>query len=103
MPVSGDLHEVYELDPSGDKAPTPFGLAPNFGYLGGIEALDDGTLLLSDTKANKIYTIAPDAKTVRPLADVESPADIGLDRTRGLLYVPQLSKNRVVVFKLTNR
>lgn len=103
LAVSGDLHEVCELDLSGDNPAKPFGLAANFANLDGIEALDDGTLIVSDAKANKIDTIAPDGKTVRPLADVESPADIGLDRTRGLLYVPQSAKNRTVVFKLTSR
>ena len=101
--VSWTLHEVYELDPAGVKPPKPFGLASHFANLDGIEVLDDGTFLVSDFKGNKVCTIAPDRKTVRTLVELETPADVGLDRGRGILYVPQVSKNRVTVFRLSRR
>jgi DNA-binding beta-propeller fold protein YncE len=98
--VSWDLHEAYELDPSGKNAPMPFGLAEHFTNLDGIEALDDGTLLVSDFMGNKISAIAPDHKTVYTLIELESPADIGLDRTRGILYVPQFMIDKVLLLQL---
>ncbi len=101
--VSWTLHEAYELDPAGVKAPVPFGVASHFECLDTIEVLEDGTFLVSDLKGNKVCTIAPDRKTVRTLIELEAPADVGLDRGRGLLYVPQVSKNCVAVFRLSRR
>jgi sugar lactone lactonase YvrE len=98
--VSWDAHDVYEVDPEGKNAPKPFGLADHFKNLDGIEVLDDGTFLVSDFVGNKVCTITPDRKTVATLVEIESPADIGLDRTRGLLYVPKFEKNEVAVLKL---
>lgn len=99
--VSWDLHEVYEIDPLGKKPAQAFGLASHFTNLDGIEVLDDGTFLVSDFTGNKVCTISPDRKSVQTLASLESPADIGVDRTRDLLYVPQFMKNRLVIFKLS--
>ena len=101
--VSWALHEVYELDPAGEKAPEPFGLAEHFTNLDGIEVMDDGTFIVSDLKGNKVSSIAPDRKTVRTLVELDSPADIGLDRGRGLLYVPQLIKGRAMAYKLERK
>jgi hypothetical protein len=98
--VSWGLHEVYELDPAGKNPPAPFGLASHFTNLDGIEVLDDGTFIVSDFVGNKVCTISPDRKTVRTLIEIESPADIGLDRKRGILYVPQFLKNQAVLFQL---
>lgn len=98
--VSWNLHEVYEMDPSGRQPPKPFGVANHFTSLDGIEVLDDGTFLVSDFNGNKVCTIGPDRKTVRILLEIESPADIGLDRKRGLLYVPQFKKDQVAVYRL---
>ena len=69
----------------------------------GIEVLDDGTFIVSDLPAKKVFSVSPDRKTVRTLAELDSPADIGLDRKRNLLYVPQFFKNQAVVFKLVNK
>jgi len=98
--VSWDLHEVYELDPSGKGDPVPFGLAAHFRTPDGIEVLDDGTFLVSDMKGNRVVTIAPDRRTVRTLIELQTPADIGLDEARGLLYVPQFERNCVTVCRL---
>lgn len=99
--VSWGEHDVYELDPAGKKEPKPFGIASHFTNLDGIEVLDDGTFIVSDLKGNKVAAISPDRKTVNILVEeIESAADIGLDRERGILYVPQLYKDKVVAFKL---
>jgi hypothetical protein len=98
--VSWGLHEVYELDAAGKNPPQPFGLSSHFKNFDGIEVLDDGTFLVSDFPGNKVCTISPDRKTVRTLIEIESPADIGLDRKRGILYVPQFMKDQIALFQL---
>ncbi len=99
--VSWFHHDVYELDPAGHNQPIPFGLARHFTNLDGIEVLDDGTFVVSDFTGNKVCTITPDRKTVETLVELETPADIGLDRAAGMLYVPQLTLNKLAIFKLT--
>jgi len=99
--VSWDLHEVYELDPTGKNEPIPFGLASHFTNLDGIEVLKDGTFIVSDFKGHKVCAISADRKTVTTLINLETPADIGIDHEAGVLYVPQLLANKVSVFKLT--
>lgn len=99
--VSWEHHEVYELDPKGEAEPVSFDLASNFTNLDGIEVLDDGSFIISDFKGNQVSLIYPDRKTVTQFIEIQSPADIGIDRTRNLLYVPQFTENKVVVFKLS--
>ncbi|MBE0534437.1 MAG: hypothetical protein IH624_02125 [Phycisphaerae bacterium] len=98
--VSWFHHDVYEVDPAGEKEPVAFGLADHFTNLDGIEVLDDGTFLVSDFTGGKVCTIAADRRTVNTLVELETPADIGLDRANGLLYVPQLKLDKVVIFRL---
>lgn len=99
--VSWSLHEVYELDPSGNNAPVAFGLAEHFTALDGIEVLADGTFIVSDFMGNKICTISPDRTVVQTLIETVSPADIGLNREKGLLYVPQLLEDKLSVYRLS--
>lgn len=98
--VSWDLHEVYELDPTGEKEPTAFGLASHFTNLDSIELLDDGTFIVTDYVGNKVCSISADRKTVTKLIELESPADLGFDREKMLLYVPEMLANRMTVLKL---
>lgn len=98
--VSWDLHEVYEIDRSGEEPPQAFELEAEFVNLDGIEVLDDGSFIVSDFPGNRVVRIGSDRKTVTTLVALESPADIGIDRSRSLLYVPQFLANRVVVFEL---
>lgn len=101
--VSWGEHDLYEIDPSGDKPPVAFGLANHFTTLDGIELLDDGTFLVSDFDGNKVCSVSADRKTVNTLVEVETPADIGLDRGKGLLYVPLLTKDRIEVFRIVSK
>ena len=60
-------------------------------------------MIVSDNKANRILAVSPDHKNVYRLAEVDGPADIGLDRKRNLLYVPMLLKGQVAIYKLRHR
>lgn len=99
--LSWDLHDIYTLDPEGKNPPEPWGLGEHFTALDGIEVLDDGNLIVSDFVGNKICIVEPDTKNVHTLVEIETPADIGLDRKTGLLYVPLFIKDTVAVFRLT--
>jgi hypothetical protein len=98
--VSWDLHEVYELDPTGGAQPVAFGLAEHFTNLDGIEVLCDGTFVVSDFKGNKVSAISPDRTVVKTLIELDSPADIGLNRQKHLLYVPHFLERKVSVYHL---
>jgi len=95
--TEGDL---YEIDPSGESEPKAFGLAGELKSPGSVEVLPDGTFLVSALGGNRVYAVAPGRKTVTTLIELESPADVGIDRKSGLLYVPQFSGNVVAVYKL---
>lgn len=98
--VSWDNHEVYELDPRGVLEPRPFGLAQHFKGLDGIEVLDSGEMIVSDFLGDKVWCISPDGLQARAIADVNSAADIGIDRARGLLFVPSFYGDQVDVFQM---
>jgi len=101
--VSWTLHDAFEIDPTGQAEPAPFGLAGHFKALDGIEVLDDGTFIVSDFEGDRVCTISPDRKTVHTLCTAKTPADIGLARRSGLMYVPQFTGGSVAVYKLTRR
>ena len=75
----------------GDSIVTAFGLL--------------GALALDPLRqcGKEVGAIAPDRKNMRTLEIVKTPADIGLDRKRSLLYVPQFEHKRVVVYKLQKK
>jgi sugar lactone lactonase YvrE len=98
--ASYEAHEIYQVDPSGVEEPRPLGLAKHFAGLDSIEILADGTMIVSDVKGNRIYSVSADHKSVQSLAEVDAPADVGLDRKRNLLYVPMLYKGQVAIYKL---
>jgi len=98
--VTWATHEIYQIDPTGAKEPVPFGLADKFVNLDGIDVLSDGTFVVSDFKANRLYTVAPDRKTVRLLVEVDTPADIIVDHRRSLLYVPSYRKQKITIYRL---
>jgi hypothetical protein len=99
--TDGEHSDLYELDPSGENPPKPFGLAPQFAGIDGIVVLEDGTFLITDCHGHKVYTIAPDRKTVTLVAEgLEYPADLDVDHERGLVYIPQFFRNTVEVYRL---
>jgi hypothetical protein len=98
--VTWATHEIYQIDPAGKDEPVPFGLADKFVNLDGIDVLSDGTFIISDFKANRIYTISPNRKTVKLLTEVDTPADIIVDHQRSLLYVPSYKSQKITIYKL---
>lgn len=98
--VSWDLHEVYEIDRSGQQPPRPFGLAKSFVHLDGIEVLDDGSFIVSDFVGNRVVRISRDRRIVTTLAELQTPADIGLDRVNRRLFVPQLTVDKLAIYHL---
>jgi len=99
--VSWTLHEVYELDPSGENEPMAFGLASHFTNLDAIEVLCDSSFIVSDFKGNKISHITKDQSKVTTIIELSTPADIGLNRKKHLLYVPQFLDGKVSVYQLS--
>ncbi len=101
--VSWAEHEIYQVDMDGIFPPEPFGLADQFAGLDGIEILRDGTFMVSDQKQGRIALVSADRKQVRTLVEVKGgPADFGIDRQRGFLYVPLIWADSAVAYKLTN-
>jgi len=67
--VSFGEHEIYELDVTGKEEPKAFGLATHFSNLDGIEVLEDGTFIISDLSGHSVYSVSPDRKKVKKLAE----------------------------------
>lgn len=98
--VSWTLHEVFEISLAEAHAPRPFGLDQHFTNLDGIERMIDDSFIVSDFTGNKVAAVSADRQRVKTLYELTSPADIGIDRKGGRLYVPQLELDRVVVLSL---
>ncbi len=98
--LSTTEHDLFEIDVRGERQPRPFGLAEHFVGPDGIEVLADGSFLVSDVRGHKLLHVGSDHRTVRVLAELQYPADIGLDRQRNLLFVPLFWDSRVMVYQL---
>ena len=92
-------HEIYEIDLSGKAEAKPVGLAKEFAGLDGIEALPDGSFLVTDQANNSIVWVSAEFKKVETIAKVNKPADFGIDIKRERLYVPCFVDNTVTVFE----
>ena len=102
--VSWAQHEIYEVDIDGIEPLKPFGLADQFEALDGVEILSDGTFIVSDQKQGRLALVSADRKSVKTLLEVKGgPADFGIDRKRGFIYVPLIWDNSLAVYKLTNQ
>jgi len=98
--VSWTQHEIFEITLSGAQSPKAFELERHFTNLDGIERMPDGSFIVSDFMGNKVAGVSPDRQQVETLYELATPADIGIDRDRKRLYVPQLQSDRVVVLSL---
>ncbi len=68
--------------------------------LDGVVALDGGELLVSDWDTQTVYLLRPNGSASAVAKNVESPADIGIDRGRNRLLIPGLSTNQVLLAPL---
>jgi len=90
--VSG---EVFTVDAaSGERTMLP---KPAAGGLDGVVRLADGSLLISSWGAQRVYRLTPAGAFSVASDSVTSPADIGFDKTRGALLIPDFLGNRVLI------
>lgn len=68
--------------------------------LDGIIVMDDGILLISDWSTESIYLLRPNGSVSAVSKNVQSPADIGIDRTRNRLLIPGLLSDQVLLAPL---
>lgn len=94
MVVTFGTGEVYRLDPvTGARTALP---KPPKGQLDGIERSSDGSFLISSWEGSAVYRFSNGAYTVA-VDSVTSPADIGYDRTRGLVLIPIFTGNKIEI------
>lgn len=87
-------NELFRVNPTGKQPGTKL---PR-GQLDGLVILPDGTFLISSWQASGVFAGRPGETFTQVLSGLPSPADIGFDSKRSRLLVPQLQKDRVVVF-----
>jgi DNA-binding beta-propeller fold protein YncE len=75
--------------------------APERGQLDGIAVDADGSYLISSWEGRAVYRMAGGGLYVTAVTNVESPADIGIDRKRKRLLIPLFAANRLLIQPLT--
>ena len=68
--------------------------------LDGVIVMDDGNLLISAWDTQTVYLLRPNGSASAVARNVESPADIGIDRGRNRLLIPGLRTDRVLLAPL---
>jgi len=84
--------EIFDV---GDDGAEPLYPAVEGGQFDGVEALADGRLLVSDWGSSCVYVVDTDGSRTCLVENVESPADIGIDRTRNRVLIPLFGANEV--------
>jgi len=82
----------------GDTTVTPIGTGPG-GY-DGVEVLSDGRILVTSWADSSVQVIANGAFR-KVVANVDGPADIGVDTKRNVLAVPRFTAGRVEYFTIS--
>ncbi|MCB1888504.1 MAG: hypothetical protein KDH20_12935 [Rhodocyclaceae bacterium] len=84
-----------------DKSVTDFGSDAPVGNLDGVEAMADGSLLVSDWLSGGLRRVAPDGQVtlLDPLA--QGSADIGFDPASGTVWVPMMKDGVVRALRLS--
>jgi len=85
---------VYRLDARGRRTDLP---APPKGALDGVVRANDGALLVSSWEGKAVYRLKGNGPWTVAVDSVESPADIGWNRQRGDLAIPQMMKNTLLL------
>jgi len=86
--------DVPEVMSVGDGSPV--------GNLDGIEAMADGSLLVTDWMAGGLMRIRPDGTVTRLDALAPGSADIGYDARRKVVYVPMMKDGTVKALSLVD-
>lgn len=80
-----------------DGATAPIGTGP--GQQDGVVVLGDGRILISSWADSTVFVAGVEGPT--PLiTGVEAPADLGMDRARGILAIPLFMQNRVELWRV---
>jgi hypothetical protein len=66
----------------------------------GVEVLADGRVLVSNWATSCVHLLDTDGTLTCAMPDLEAPADIGFDRTRGHVLVPLFNANEVRIIPL---
>lgn len=88
--------EVYTLDNGAKKSALLF---PR-GQLDGLAHLDDGSAIVASWLGTAVYRSKADGVSLPILTAIAAPADISIDRRRGLLLVPNTPMNQVTIHAL---
>lgn len=80
-------------------------LARGLGSPDGIDAAPKGGFYISDNVGGDLFLVPRErrAKPVKIASGLKAPADLVVDRTRGLLVVPENSGNRLTIYKVSER
>jgi hypothetical protein len=77
-------------------------LARDLGAPDGIDSAGGGMLYVSDNVGGDLFVVqrAGNAKPAKLASGLKAPADLVVDRKRGLLVVPENEANRLSVYRL---
>lgn len=80
-------------------------LARGLGSPDGIDAAPGGGFYISDNVGGDLFLVRAQrgAQPAKLVSGLESPADLVVDRKRGLLVVPENSGNRLTVYKVSEK
>jgi sugar lactone lactonase YvrE len=80
-------------------------LARGLGSPDGIDAAPAGGFYISDNVGGDLFLVGPgpSAKPAKIASGLQAPADLVVDRKRGLLVVPENSGNRLTVYRVSER
>ncbi len=102
-PKTGDLviaawrGKILVLDEEGNLKPY---VDKEFVAPDGIDFDDEGNLYVSSFQLGEIYKITSDKKVTTIKKGLDSPADISVDRKKGLLLVPLMGANKITTIDL---
>ncbi len=91
---------LYSLDLA-TKKKTLVTLQP-LGHLDGLERREDGSFVVTDWMAGKVYSVGADGKSQVLLEGFKGAADIGIIPESKTLIVPRMGENQVTAYHLGN-
>ena len=76
--------------------------APQTGQLDGLVKTPAGAFLLSSWEGGTVYRLGPGGLYTAEIAELEAPADIGLDAARNRLLIPLFMASEVLIVPLSD-